>query len=41
MEILLNILGLFFLASGVVAWGFLLLVGVFYWMCQQSPKDEL
>ena len=39
METLLNVLGLFFMVSGMAAW---LLGGIaawFYWSCQQPPEE--
>jgi hypothetical protein len=40
MDALLNIAGLFFMLSGMVAWLFVALICGFYWMCNRPPKEE-
>jgi hypothetical protein len=40
METLLNVLGLFFMLSGMAAWLFVVLIVGFYWMCSRPPKEE-
>ena len=40
METFLNIAGLFFMVSGMAAWGFAALCCGFYWMCRRPPKEE-
>jgi len=39
MEALLNILGLFFLLSGVVAWGVGILLIWYYWLCMPNKEE--
>jgi len=39
MEALLNILGLFFLLSGVVAWGVFILLMWYYLLCMPNKED--
>ena len=40
METLLNILGLFFLVSGVAAWAIAAMIFVFFQMSQRPPEEE-
>jgi hypothetical protein len=40
METMLNILGLFFMVSGIAAWTLASVICVFYFMCQQPPKEK-
>ena len=40
METMLNILGLFFLVSGVAAWAIAAMIFVFYQMSLRPPEEE-
>jgi hypothetical protein len=40
METFLNILGLFFLVSGVAAWSIAAMIFVFYRMCLHPQEEE-
>jgi phage shock protein PspC (stress-responsive transcriptional regulator) len=39
MEALLNVIGLFFLLSGVVAWGVVILLMGYYWLCMPNKEE--
>ena len=40
MDTILNILGLFFLVSGIAGWAIAAMIYVFYRMCEYPPKEE-
>jgi hypothetical protein len=39
METFLNVIGLFFMLSGIVAWGVGILLTWYYWLCQPLKED--
>jgi len=39
MDTFLNVIGLFFLLSGIVAWGAVILLTWYYWLCEQKGRD--
>jgi hypothetical protein len=39
MDTFLNVIGLFFLLSGIVAWGAGILLTWYYWLCQSKKGD--
>ena len=39
METFLNVIGLFFMLSGIVAWGVGILLTWYYWLCQPTKGE--
>jgi len=39
MDTFLNVIGLFFMLSGIVAWGVGILLTWYYWLCEQKGRN--
>ena len=39
MDTLFNVVGLFFMVSGVVAWAFGVFLVWYYWLCQPTKEE--